>query len=414
MIAALGGMVEGVGREAARALAANRLRTCLAAAGIVFGVATVVTALAIARGARVAAVEEIGALGIDNVFLRAAAPAGNRGAARQQAPPLSMADVRSITEALAPAGVVAATRVANAEMVFGTRRARGHLAGVTVSWRSLMKPEVAWGRWLAEGDEHAARRVAVVGAELARDLFSGEVPDSARVFAAGDWFTVVGVLRQRSNAGGGHGAATLDIDRALIVPLPAMDVSTGLGDSVDRVHEIAVRPGAQSEVEAVGRSIAALVARRHGGASSFDLVVPRELLRARLRTERAFHVVLLGIALLALLISGIGIMNIMLAGVVERTQEIGIRRAVGARRSDIVRQFGIESAALCLAGGVTGVPLGALLSAAVAWAGGWPVSVSAGPVLLALLLAIVVGLAFGVYPARRAAAIDPIVALREP
>jgi putative ABC transport system permease protein len=390
--------------EAAAALAANRIRTCLAAIGIVFGVATVVTALAIAEGAEVAAVEEIGALGVDNVFLRAAT----------SFPVLTLGDVRAMRSALGPHAIVSPVRAVGAEIRTDERRALGHLAGVTVSWSSLTGAELAWGRWMAPIDERTRLRVAIIGAELSRELFGGEVPAGARVFAGGNWYAVIGGLRQRSNAGTGRNVQSIDVDRALIVPLTVMDVSAGKGDAIDRVHEIGVRVGGPGEVETTGQLLAAIASRRHGGLSQFELIVPRELLRARLRAQRTFHVVLIAIGALALLISGIGIMNIMLASVIERTNEIGVRLAIGARRSDIVKQFGIESAALCLAGGVAGVPLGALFSLIVARAGGWPVSVSAGSILLALLMATLVGVVFGVYPARVAAAVEPIDALRAP
>jgi putative ABC transport system permease protein len=267
---------------------------------------------------------------------------------------------------------------------------------------------------MAPIDERLRLRVAIVGAELSRELFGGEVPANARVFAGGSWYAVIGGLRQRSNAGTSRTVQSIDVDRAVIVPLSVMDVSVGKGDAVDRVHEIGVRAGDAAEIEATGQLLTLLVSRRHGGASPFELIVPRELLRARVRAQRTFHVVLIAIGGLALLISGIGIMNVMLASVTERTEEIGIRRAVGARRSDILTQFGVESAALCVAGGLAGVPIGALFAAIVARAGDWPVSVTAGPILLALLLALGVGLAFGVYPARVAANIQPIDALRSP
>ena len=140
--------------------------------------------------------------------------------------------------------------------------------------------------------------------------------------------------------------------------------------------------------------------------------MPRELLQARLRAQRTFNGVLAGIGALALLISGVGIMNIMLASVAARVQEIGVRRAFGARRNEIIAQFAIEAATLCVAGGAAGLPLGVLLSWVVAIAAGWPVSVSPFAVMAALVLATGVGLLFGVYPARVAAAVDPIEALR--
>jgi ABC-type antimicrobial peptide transport system permease subunit len=155
------------------------------------------------------------------------------------------------------------------------------------------------------------------------------------------------------------------------------------------------------------------MARRHAGAADrYELLIPRELLRARLRAQRTFDAVLLATGFIALVISGVGIMNVMLAAVAERESEIGARRAFGARRVEIIQQFALEAALLCLAGGIAGIPVGAALALAVSLMAAWPVAISAGSIGVAVVLATVVGLAFGIYPAYRAASVDPIVALR--
>jgi putative ABC transport system permease protein len=158
--------------------------------------------------------------------------------------------------------------------------------------------------------------------------------------------------------------------------------------------------------------VADLMNRLRGGDADVAVVVPRELLRARLRAQRSFNAVVIGIGLLALLISGVGIMNIMLASVTERTPEIGVRRAFGARREEIVAQFACESALLCIIGGFAGLPLGVAFTGAVALFAGWPVTFTAGSALLAVMLAAATGLAFGIYPAWVAARVQPIDALR--
>jgi putative ABC transport system permease protein len=415
MMRTLGISPRALAREAVTALMASRLRATLSATGIIVGIATVMTATEIGAGAREAALSEIGALGIDNVFVRAVALApasGIPGRQRTAAPELTLTDADVIRQTLETAQAVSAARVADTEMKADSRRTTARLAGVTPGWHDVADPDLAAGRWWSADDIRLHRRVAVIGGGLARDLFGGIDPIGARVSAGDTWYYVVGTLRARASGASSGPIQSLDIDRALIVPLTTMDVSLGEGDAADRVGEIGIRLRGADEVERAAQIVTAILQRRHRDQSRYEVVVPRELLRARLRARRAFNVVLGGIGALALVISGVGIMNIMLANVSERTQEIGVRRAFGARRSAIIAQFAIEAVVLCAAGGVAGVPLGVALSAVVAVAAGWPVSLSPWAVLLALGLANAVGLVFGIYPAHVAANIEPVDALR--
>ena len=388
--------------QALAALRTHRLRSILSMVGIVFSIATVVTALAIGEGAKRTALAEIGALGIDNIYIRAIAE-----------PVLTLDDAAAIAETLDTEIAVSASRVARVTVRAGERQTESALTGMTPTWREVAQPAIASGRWLSASDERRQRRVAIIGHELARVLFSSADPLGHQVLAGDTWFTIVGRLQARTLGGGARPAIeSLDVDRSLLVPLSAMDVRIGKGDGPGHVGEIGVRLTEAGEIARTARALSEMMKRRHRDQAGYDLVVPQELLRARLRAQRAFNAVLIGIGLLALVISGIGIMNIMLASVAERRHEIGIRRAFGARRPEIIAQFAIEATLLCIAGAAVGIPLGALFSVGVALAAGWPVAVSLKGILFALTLATGVGLASGVYPARLAAEVDPIEALR--
>lgn len=398
--------------EQARAsLRSQRLRALLSALGIVCGTAAVVAALAIGEGARRRALDEIGALGLANVYVRA--EQGQTDPDRRRPAPVPALTVDDAAAVAARAGAVesfAAVRLAAAEVGAGARSDRATLAGVSAGWDRIAGVGVARGRWLRAGDDR--RRVAVIGMPLARALFGERDPVGQYVSAGDVWYRVVGVLAGTASRGQSGAVQVIDPGRAAFVPLAAMELRRGPGDTLRHVSEVVFRVRADADVMSAAAAIESRLRERHKGGGDFRVVVPRALLDARLRAERSTHALLLGIGALALLIGGVGIMNIMLANVVERTQEIGLRRAFGATRPQIVAQFAVEAALLCAAGGLAGVPAGAAFAWGMAALGGWPVAISVESVVLAVALAAGVGLGFGIYPARRAAALDPAAALR--
>ncbi|PYQ20212.1 MAG: hypothetical protein DMF81_19355 [Acidobacteria bacterium] len=266
------------------------------------------------------------------------------------------------------------------------------------------------GRFLAPLDVSDHKRVAVLGASVASVLFPFGPACGERILLGGDWFQVVGVLEGRAAARSRSAAIrTRDVNRAVFVPLPALD--RGGDRRPDGVDEIVLRVDDPRQVASAAEVAKALV--EHGrGAAPFDVVVPREILRARERTQRIFNVVTGAVAAISLLVGGIGIMNIMLASVAERTREVGIRRALGATQRDVAAQFLAESSLLTAAGGVLGALLGTAGAGLIQRLAGWPTALSPLMLLLALLTALAVGVGFGSYPAWLAARLAPMDALR--
>ncbi len=285
--------------------------------------------------------------------------------------------------------------------------------GVSDRHAELVNLETAEGRFLDPLDVRAHAQVAVIGAGVRRDLF-GYGPAVGEHLKINDvWLEVIGVLASTvDEADSFEGVALGSPSTAVYLP-----ISTALRkfdrDPLDSpLDEIIVRLAEAERGRATARVLSSLLDHLHAGADDYELVVPEALLVESRRTQRLFNLVMGAIAGISLLVGGIGIMNIMLASVLERTREIGIRRAVGARKKDIRFQFIVESFALSALGGLAGVAMGVLIAKAVALSAGWTTLVRIWSILLATGVAMVVGLASGIYPAVRASELDPIESLR--
>jgi putative ABC transport system permease protein len=292
----------------------------------------------------------------------------------------------------------------------GGRSADVTAVGTTPPYREAARLDLASGRFLTDLDVLDRKRVAVLGASVAAALFPLESPLGASVRLGGDWYRVVGVLEGRASPRG-RGAAirSRDLNRCVLVPLPALD--RGTDPRPDGIDEIVLRVGAPEQVVPAA-AVAQALLRRLAGPAGLEVIVPREILRQRERAQRIFNVVTGAVAAISLLVGGIGIMNIMLASVAERTREVGIRRALGARRRDVVAQFLVESSLLTAFGGVLGSVLGLVGSFLIQRFAGWPTAVNPLMLVLALVVALAVGIGFGLYPAWHAAGLDPVEALR--
>jgi putative ABC transport system permease protein len=398
-------------RLGVRSLLVHKLRSVLSILGVVFGVAAVTAVSAVGEGARREALAQIGSLGIDTVTVRARpAAAGSVTNPAAGTVGLRLRDAEAI-QAVVPNLVAAApVREASLSAEAGGRAIDAGVVGTTAAYRDASRLRLSSGRFVTDLDVDDGKRVAVLGATVANALFPFEPPVGQRVILGGDWYDVVGVVEGRAVARGRSGPIrSRDVNRAVFVPLPALD--RGGDNRLDGIDEIVLRV---DDGERVGASaeVARRVVQRTTGGTQFDVIVPREILRQKERTQRIFNVVTGAIAAISLLVGGIGIMNIMLASVAERTREVGIRRAVGASRRDIAAQFLVESSLLTSAGGVIGALLGVVGSLAIQVLADWPTALSPGMLLAGLVVALAVGIGFGFYPAWQAAHLEPMDALR--
>ncbi len=391
-------------RLAGRGLLQHKLRSSLSVLGIVFGVAAVTAISSVAAGARLEAVAQIGALGIDSVTLRPrrASPAPSGG--------LRTGDAESLTAVVPGLLAVAAVREALLPVEAGSRHIESTVVGTTPPYQTASRLTLASGRFLANLDVQDRKRVAVLGAAVAKALFPLGDALGQRIRLGHEVFDVVGVLEGRAVARGRTGPIrSRDVNRAVFVPLPSLD--RGTDPRPDGVDEIVLRVADPQKVTAAAE-VARDVVRRTSGLPELDVIVPREILRQKERTQRIFNVVTGSVAAISLLVGGIGIMNIMLASVAERTREVGVRRAVGASERDIAAQFLAEASLLTALGGVLGAALGIVAAVLIQAVAGWPTALSAAMLVVSLITAIGVGVGFGSYPAWQASRLQPMEALR--
>ncbi|HVT57900.1 MAG TPA: ABC transporter permease [Thermoanaerobaculia bacterium] len=421
-------------RAALESLAAHKLRSALTMLGMIFGVGAVISMLSIGAGAELQALAMIERLGLSNVLVRAKTFKDDElQEIRKKSLGVSTRDAAAIAEAVPGVRLVAPRiRIEPYKVLAPGAKSEGvTVYGVGAGQAELSHLTLAEGRFLDPLDERTHAQVCVIGPAVRRDLF-GYGPAVGQLLKVNDvWLEVVGVLETTGggdagaeaggDGGGGGGGGGGDsfqgvqvgsVAREIYLPAPTAERKFNHPVLQSPLDEIVVHFGAGAHSVEAAALIGDLLGRLHGGAADFDVVVPEALLAQSRRTQQLFNLVMGCIAGISLLVGGIGIMNIMLATVLERTREIGVRRVVGARRRDIRFQFVVESFAISLIGGLAGIVAGLLIARGVAAFAGWRTVVTGASILLSTGVAMAVGLASGIYPATRAAALEPIDALR--
>jgi len=402
-------------RIATRALRVNKLRSALTVLGIVVGVAAVVCMVSVGAGAQAEVSEKIRTLGAN--LLLVIPGARNSGGARLESgtqPTLTEEDAASIRRELADAQVVAPLLSRSMPLVAANKNWVTLVAGINADYLVAREWQVADGRSFT-GDEIASgAKVAIVGSVIIEELFD-ERSGIGETFRIGNVpFTVIGVLDKK-----GLGAAGRSQDDIVFIPLSTAKsrvLGAVRGTTREALDFISIKVSDATATSEMERKIAALLRQRHrireDAPSDFRIENPADVLIARGAAVRTLGILLIAVAAVSLVVGGISIMNIMLVSVTERTREIGLRMAVGASRRDIRWQFLIEALILALMGGLVGAVLGAAAAVAIAWEAGWPILISPWAIILACGFAGFIGISFGLYPAHRAARLDPIVALR--
>jgi len=401
----------------------HKLRSFLTTLGVVFGVGSVIAMLAVGEGANQEALEQIRRLGSNVIILNSSKPVQEEAATSQRTSFMSVygllyADEIRIQEAFSTVTRTVPVRMARQEARVGARRMELRVVGTTPDWFDLVNRTVLSGRVLSARDMQESAAVCVITENVARRLLASEHVVGQKIRMGSQVFDVIGVIRSEGGTGAGQ---QLDFENDMYVPLHVFRerfgeviVQRSAGSrSIELVelHQLIVEVSTLDEVERTASSIKAMLKRFHP-QEDYTMHIPLSLLRQAEATKRTFNIVLGSIASISLLVGGIGIMNIMLASVTERTREIGVRRAIGARRRQIISQFLVETVVLSSVGGMIGMAIGVAIPWAITQLAGMPTIVTPASLMLAAGISMSIGIVFGLYPAYRAATLDPIVALR--
>jgi putative ABC transport system permease protein len=398
-------------RMALSALRANKLRSFLTMLGIVIGVAALIAMVALGRGAQEAVNSRIAALG---TTLLTVIPGQARGfggvASASDRVPLTMDDSAAVENRATYVLAVQPEMSRSAQVQYGNHNTSTSVVGTSANYLEVRKFTLAAGRMFTSADDNARRRLVVLGSELVTNLSapSADALVGAEVRINGVQFDVIGVLASK-----GQGGGFANPDDQVLVPIQTARFRL-IGS--DRLRVLNVLAPTEDDIPLTMADVQKILRREHrlrqGQSDDFTIRNQADFLTTLGETSQVFGLLLAGIAAVSLVVGGIGIMNIMLVSVTERTREIGIRKSMGATRHNILIQFLTEALVLCMLGGMIGIGVGTGASMILHKSLGWSTSVGGASVLVAVLFSGAVGIIFGVWPARRAAALDAIEALR--
>lgn len=405
--------------DAIQELASQKLRTLLTLLGMIFGVGAVIAMLNIGEGAEKEALKLIDSMGVHNLIIEAKEyPRDELKEIREESLGLTLADVEAAQQTLPfVTGFSAEKKIKTYAVYSDFAKSSSDAVGVTSSYFDLANAQLSAGRFFSESDQQSVAQVAILGADVANRLFpdaavSGVSPIGQYVKINHVWLSVIGVLKAPELNKNDFQGVKLGGDRnRVFVPLSTSIKKFNAEFLANELDTVKLAVDKSYDPMLAAKAVSQLFKVRHGETEDYQLVIPSELLAQQKQTQQIFNIVMACVAGISLLVGGIGIMNIMLANVLERTKEIGLLRAVGATQQDIKLQFITESFVISFMGGILGVVFGLALSEIIGFYSEWAVTWSMWAIFLSLSICMVVGVAFGAFPAIKASRLNPIEAL---
>ncbi|HSW37971.1 MAG TPA: ABC transporter permease [Acidobacteriota bacterium] len=393
----------------------HKLRSFLTMLGMIFGVGAVIAMLSIGAGAEQESLRIIENFGIRNIIIQAKEfKTEELRQIRTESLGVSMRDLEALQDIIKPTPLITASRLVKTYQVnSATARSDSRVVGVSSTYPIIQNLTLIQGAFFLPADETANAQICVLGITAKQKLFGFGDVIGQQIKINDVWFTVVGVLADSAaEKQEFEGVKVQNPNNDIYIPITTALRKFDSQAVENELNEIIVQIPLESDIKSQAAIIDNLMSVMHRYIDDYTIIVPERLLEQNQRTQGIFNIVMGAIASISLLVGGIGIMNIMLASVLERTNEIGLRRAIGAKKLDIRMQFMAEAVAISLAGGLIGIALGYGISAAVAEFSGWSTIITTGSITLAFGVSSVIGLIFGIYPAVQASNLDPIDCLR--
>ena len=397
-------------------LVTHKLRTFLTMLGMIFGVGAVIAMLSIGAGAEKESLRIIDTMGLRNIIVKDREfKDEDLKKVRENSIGLALRDIHAISSVTPDLETYSARKRVKTFQIFSFKGKSddSNVVGITPSYFRMARYDLAEGSFISEIDEKDFEQVCVIGSRVKQKLFGTQSPIGQSLKIDKLWFAVVGVLADNNlTKDEFEGVKLQDFSNDIYIPLATALKKFEYKRFESELDETVLSIKNTESLKSSAVLISQVLANTHGNADDYSIVVPRELLEQNQRTQRIFNIVMSCIAGISLLVGGIGIMNIMLANILERTREIGVRRAIGARRRDIWQQFLIEALTISFLGGLIGVLFGFFVSRVVALYAEWNTVVTGTSIAMSFGVSAAVGLIFGLYPAVRASRLDPVEALR--
>lgn len=419
-----------------KGLQSNKMRAALTMLGIIFGVAAVIAMMSIGEGAKEETLQQIELMGTNNIIIKKViAPQDKKSKKASFSTGLTIKDAKAIKEINPLVSEITPQREMKVQVMYKSNLIETNLVGTTPDYPQTFNSKIISGGFFNSYQNSSFANVCVIGFGIKEKLFRFEDPFMKKIKIGDLWFTVIGVVSPKNVSGSGiSGLGLRNFNQDIYIPITTMMYKTekieqdnslsfsGIiisgndnnANVVDRnaVDQLTVKVKDSDQLIEAASLISRIMERRHYGVSDYEIVLPEQLLEQKQKTQRIFNIVMGAIAGISLLVGGIGIMNIMLANILERTREIGVRRAVGATKKNILHQFLFEALTISVVGGLLGIIVGFILTSLISTYANWNTIISTLSVMLAFIVSVATGLIFGIYPAKQAAEKNPIDSLR--